>query len=82
MELSEFMQKNGYEFIIVGDTVRYPECLMTLHGTNLDRAMEQLKEFRENPDSTRRFTIDNTSMTNCKILVKVSADCWWNQGTD
>lgn len=57
------------EFIIVGDTAMYQECLVRLAGADYERAKEILEEVKRE---------GKEGHTNFKIKEVADKDCWWN----
>lgn len=64
------------EYIIVGDTERYKECLVFTCGKNKEHAESVLHKILTNPSKEEAFVIRN--MKNLKVIVANGGDCWWN----
>ena len=64
------------EYIIVGDTERFTDCLVSVCGTDYNVAKEALDRMTNNP--TERDLKITEGHFNLRIE-KVSQDeCWWN----
>lgn len=64
------------EYIIVGDTENYKECLVCLAGWDKDNAEERLNQMLTNPTENDRALMKGHS--NFKVVAVESKDCWWN----
>lgn len=72
----ELREEEGYEFIIVGDTERFNDCLITPCGKKLDRAKEVLQKCIDQSDENLVRLCRGHS--NFRIERIKSADAWWN----
>lgn len=64
------------EYIIVGDTDKYEECLVYTCGKNKENAEKALNKLLHNPDATdEHFRKDHR---NFRILEVSDESCWWN----
>ena len=68
------------EYIIVGDTEKYKDCLVCLCGVSLDRAKEILDRMINNP--TESDKVISKGHTNLRIKEVSEKSCWWNYGLD
>ena len=64
------------EFIIVGDTKDYKECLVCLAETSRTYAEERLDKLVNHPSETD--LVISAGHTNLRIKEVESKDCWWN----
>lgn len=64
------------EYIIVGDTAEYKECLVYTCGKSKERAKEVLSRMLTNPDENDKLVM--RGMFNFKIKTVEDEDCWWN----
>lgn len=64
------------EFIIVGDTKDYTDCLVYACGRSEEYANSVLKHMLENPDE-RDLEIMRTH-SNLRVKAEESSNCWWN----
>ena len=74
---------NGVEYIIVGDSVKYPEhteCLIYTCGRDKEWAEKVLDRMLTNPNDNDKLELENHR--NIKVKEVNSKDCWWNYGTD
>ena len=62
------------DFVIVGDTENYKECLICTCGTK-EHAEEVLKRITENPTETDRK--QTKGHTNLRVKEVADEDCWW-----
>lgn len=68
------------EYIIVGDTEKYNECLIYVVGKSLEKAEQILDRMLNNPtDNDKRLTKDHTNLRIKKVDYE---DCWWNKDYD
>lgn len=67
------------EYIIVGDTDKYKECLIYVCFSK-ENAEKVLDRVLNNPtEDDLRMTKGHT---NLKVIGIPDRDCWWNYGTD
>ena len=66
------------EYIIVGDTEKYKECLIYVCGKNKEVAENALERIINNPNDNDLKLIKGHS--NFKIKTVEDKDCWWKQG--
>lgn len=69
---------NGNEYIIVGDTEKYDECLVTVCGAAYDDAVKVLERMTNTP--TQNDLALMKGHTNLRIKEVEKEDCWWLQG--
>lgn len=68
------------EYIIIGDTEQYKDCLIYLCGSSLEHAQKILRRILENPtDNDEKVT---KNLTNFRIKEVSEEDCWWHYGCD
>ena len=65
-----------YEYIIVGDTKEFNDCLVTICGKEESFALEVLERIKTNPTDHDKVLMGE--MNNFRIKKVKSADCWWN----
>lgn len=68
--------RKDIEYIIVGDTDKYDECLITPCGSSFERAIERLEELLVNPDENDKILKEGHR--NLRIKTVQKKDCWWN----
>ena len=68
------------EYIIIGDTPRFNDCLVALCGNDKAWAERVLDRMQNNP--TENDKIISKGHTNLRIKEVESKDCWWNYGTN
>jgi hypothetical protein len=66
------------EFVIIGDTAKYKDCLVGLAGTDRACAEEVLDRMVNNP--TENDKAISKGHYNLRIKEVASKDCWWHQG--
>ena len=64
------------EYIIVGDTERFTDCLVAVCGTDMHRAEEVLHRFLTDPGDNDLKIIEGHF--NLRIEKVKAEDCWWN----
>lgn len=64
------------EYIIVGDTQNYTDCLVYVCGTNKDHAEKVLRRIKENPTDNDKAVIKGH--INLRVKEVAAKDCWWN----
>ena len=68
------------EYVIVGDTKEFKECLIYVCGTSRDWAEKLLDRMLNNPtENDLRAMKDHT---NLKVEEVPPEDCWWNGNLD
>lgn len=68
------------EYIIVGDTEKYKDCLVRVAGKTFEQADQVLNRMLNNPNDNDKKLIK--CHTNLRIKEVDSKDCWWNYGCD
>lgn len=68
------------EYIIIGDTEQYKDCLVCLCGTSLEHAQSILRRMLNNPNDNDKKLMKK--QTNLRIKEVDEKDCWWNYGCD
>lgn len=68
------------EYIIIGDTEQYKDCLVCLCGTSLEHAQEILRRMLNNPTDNDKRLMERH--INFRIKEVAEKDCWWNYGCD
>ena len=68
------------EYIIVGDTEKYKDCLIRVAGKTFEQADQVLNSMLNNPNDNDKKLIKGH--TNLRIKEVDSKDCWWNYGCD
>ena len=68
------------EYIIVGDTEKYEECLIYTCGMFLENAKKTLIRLLTNPTERDKRLI--AGHTNLRIKEVEDKDCWWKYYTD
>lgn len=66
----------GYEYIIVGDTEKYKDCLVYTVGKDRDHAEKVLQRMFTNPGPDDLEVLKDH--TNLRIKEVKSSECWWN----
>lgn len=69
---------NG-DYVIVGDTVEYKNCLVCVVGT-YENAEQRLNRILNNPDANDKKLM--VKYTNLRIEFVEESDCWWNGNCD
>ena len=70
---------NG-EYIIVGDTERYNDCLVCVAGKNYEHAESTFNRMLNNPtENDKRLMLGHT---NFRIEFVEEKYCWWNHYSD
>lgn len=64
------------EYIIVGDTAEYKECLVYACGKLKERAKEVLSRMLTDPNENDKLVM--RGMFNFKIKTVEDENCWWN----
>ena len=68
------------DYIIIGDTENYKDCLVCVCGTSFERAQAELDRMLNNPtDNDKRIIRGHT---NLRIEEVPEEDCWWNGKLD
>lgn len=67
------------EYIIVGDTKAYKECLVCIAGS-YENAEEVLSRMLENPNESDKRLM--AGQTNFRIKFVEEEDCWWHSNCD
>ena len=70
---------NG-EYIIIGDTEEYNDCLVYVIGKSFEQAEQVLNRMINNPTDNDKKLIKGH--TNLRIKKVNSEDCWWNKDYD
>lgn len=65
-----------YEYIIVGDTEKYGECLVYVCGKDEKKAQEILEKVLTSPTDQDRRVMESHS--NLRLKKVESRLCWWN----
>lgn len=68
------------EYIIVGDTENYKDCLIVVCGADKELAETVLKRITENPTNNDKLLI--RGYTNIRIEEITPEYCWWNDILD
>lgn len=64
------------DYVIVGDTKKYNDCLVYVIGKSYENAEETLSRMLNNPtENDKRLMLE---FTNLKIELVEEKDCWWN----
>jgi hypothetical protein len=66
----------GTEYIIVGDTDKYKDCLIYTCGKSLEHARNVLDQMLNNPDENDLKSMEGHY--NIRIKEVQSKDGWWN----
>lgn len=64
------------EFIIVGDTKKYKECLVKVCGTSRETAEKTLEKMLTNPSKDDEYFMKDHF--NFQIKEVEAKYCWWN----
>ena len=64
------------EYIIVGDTEEYKDCLVTLAGRTREQAERKLAQMLSSPNENDKAIIG--SCKNLRIREVESESAWWN----
>ena len=64
------------EYIIIGDTEKYKDCLVCPCGVSLDRAKGILNRMINNPTENDKALSEGH--INLRIKEVPEEDCWWN----
>lgn len=64
------------EYIIVGDTNTYKECLVRSCGRSYENAVKTLDRMLHNPDKYDKYDVERH--TNLRIKEVKDETCWWN----
>jgi hypothetical protein len=68
------------EYVIVGDTAQYDDCLIYVCGTSYEHANKVLHRMLNNPTADdKRAMIGHT---NFRVETVAKEDCWWNYNCD
>ena len=68
------------EYIIIGDTENYKDCLVCVCGTSLNWANAELYRMLNNPtDNDKRLMQGHTNLRVKEVLAE---NCWWNGNLD
>lgn len=67
---------NGTEYIIIGDTDRFNDCLVCLAGRTKEEAEEVLNRMINNPTDNDKKTMEGHR--NFRIKEVDSKTAWWN----
>lgn len=70
----------GTEFIIVGDTEEFDDCLIYTCGRDRDRAELVLNRIINNPTENDKRVCEGHK--NFRIKEVNSKNCWWNYNCD
>ena len=68
------------EYVIIGDTEKYEDCLVFLCGTSYKHAENMLERLTNNPTEDDKKLI--AEFTNLRIKEVEETNCWWNYGCD
>ena len=64
------------DYIIIGDTNEFKDCLVCVAGSTSERANELLNRMLNNPtDNDKRIM---SGHTNFRIKFVEADNCWWN----
>lgn len=64
------------EYIIIGDTKKYKDCLVFVCGKDKKVAQEMLNQIKTNPTENDLRLMNGH--TNFRLKKVKSEDCWWN----
>lgn len=64
------------EYIIVGDTQNYKDCLVCVCGTDRSNAEKVLLRMKNNPEDNDKAVAKGH--TNLRIKEVAPKDCWWD----
>ena len=68
------------EYVIIGDTERYKDCLVYICGASLRNAKNILNRMLNEP--TEYDAVLTEGHTNLRIKEVEEKDCWWNHDWD
>ena len=68
------------EYIIVGDTDRFGECLVYVCGKSKEHAENVLHRMQTEPTDQDKRMLDEHK--NLRVKEVQSEHCWWNHGCD
>jgi hypothetical protein len=68
------------EYLIVGDTKNYKDCLIYRCGNNQEYAEKVLNRLLNNPNDNDKFVLKGHF--NIRLKEVDSSDCWWNDARD
>jgi len=68
------------EYIIVGDTAEYKDCLVYVCGTNRSWAEKVLHRMLTAPDERDKEILKTHS--NLRVKEVLAEDCWWRDNLD
>jgi len=64
------------EYVIMGDTERFNDCLVAVCGSDKDHAMKVLNRMINNPTENDKLLIKGHH--NLRVQEVNSGECWWN----
>lgn len=68
------------EYVIIGDTENYKDCLVCLCGTSFEHANKVLDKMLNNPtENDKKIMAGHTNLRVKEVSVD---DCWWRNGCD
>ena len=70
----------GSEYIIIGDTEQFKDCLVCVCGSSFKHANETLYRMLNNPTEHDKKMM--AGHKNFKINEVSEENCWWNYGCD
>ena len=70
---------NG-DYVIIGDTDRYEDCLVCIAGSTFEKANETLNRMLNNPTENDKKLM--SGHTNFRINFVEENDCWWHYNCD
>lgn len=68
------------EYIIVGDTEKFKDCLVYVCGKSIDHANNVLNKMLTNPDDNDKKVMKGLS--NFRVIEVLEEDCWWHGNLD
>ena len=68
------------EYLIVGDTKNYKDCLIYRCGDNRENAEKILNRLLNNPSNDDKIV--SKGHFNIKIKKIDDSECWWNDAVD
>jgi hypothetical protein len=68
------------EYLIVGDTKNYKDCLIYRCGNNRENAEKVLNRVLNNPNNDDKFA--SKGYFNIRLKEVDSSECWWNDMRD
>lgn len=68
------------EYVIIGDTEKYNDCLVCVCGGSLEFANSTLNRMLNNPTEHDKLLMNGH--TNFRIKEVPEKDCWWNYNCD